>query len=57
MPMKCMLQMPVPIASEPASHQMRATCVSVERTRFARSSVTYDAKLAISTEVSTTHGS
>src|SRR5882724_8985166 len=57
MPTKCMDQMPVPIAIEPPIHHDNATPRSLLRTRLARSSVTYDAKLATMTEAATTHKS
>ena len=57
MPTKCMDQMPVPMATEPPIHQDRATPRSLVRTRFARSSVTYEAKLATKMDATTTHGS
>ena len=40
MPTKCIDQMPVPITSEPAAHQVRETITSRVCTRLARSSAT-----------------
>jgi hypothetical protein len=56
MPTKCIDQTPVPITTDPPSHHMMASPRSVVRTRLARSSVTYDAKLAMSTDATTPQG-
>ena len=56
-PVRCMPQMPDPIAMEPPTHQLTATLRSVVRTRLARSSATNEAKLAINSEATTVQGS
>ena len=56
MPTKCMHQMPVPMVSEPPTNQVMATRRSWLRTRLAKSSATYEANMAISTEAVTTPG-
>jgi len=50
-------QIPVPMAIEPPIHHDNATPRSWVRTRLARSSVTYEAKLATMTEAATIHRS
>src|SRR5665213_2035201 len=53
MPTKCMLQMPTPIASAtPSSHSARARPV-LAKMRPARSSAVYDARIAMTTESTT----
>ncbi|SIK72394.1 Uncharacterised protein [Mycobacteroides abscessus subsp. abscessus] len=56
MPMKCMDQMPRPMASAPpVSHTLRATPV-VARTRLAIPSAVYDARMATQIDSTTRAG-
>ena len=57
MPTKCIAQMPVPMASEPTAHQTLSRRSSERRTRWARSSAPKAARVAMSSEVATIHGS
>ena len=56
MPTKCIDQMPVPSASEPPSHQLRASDRLPARTRLARSSATNEEKPAMKIDSATPRG-
>jgi len=58
MPMKCMAQMPPPILTAPAVAQVQRRCHDVAAAiRAEIESATNAARIAIRTEVATSHGS
>ncbi len=57
MPMKCMAQMPLPIASAPPAIQKYGARPWAWRTRIARLRAVYDARMATRIDTKTSRGS